>query len=215
MEYIYLLVCYLFGSIPFGLLIGYAAGVDVRKHGSGNIGFTNVLRVCGKGWGFPVLIADVAKGFVPVFFISSALLAGNEYEFAWKAAGAVVAVLGHNFPLWLKFKGGKGVATGAGVLAALMPIPFVCGLVTWILLVLMFRYVSLGSMISSFVVIVVQAILTRDDFFSINAIPATIIAFAIWALVMISHRSNIGRLMRGEENKIGCSAKKPEPSETA
>ncbi len=207
MQYIYLLICYVLGSIPVGLLVGYAAGVDVREHGSGNIGFTNVLRVCGKSWGIPVLILDMAKGFAPVFFLSGVLLEGGEYSALWAAIGGVVAVLGHNFPVWLKFKGGKGVATGAGVLAALMPVPFVIGLGIWIALVVAFRYVSLGSMIGAFSVFVCQSIMTRDDFLGRDNIPSTIIAFSIWALVMISHRSNIKRLLAGEENKIGAKAK--------
>lgn len=204
MAYLFLAVCALCGSIPFGLLIGFLAGKDVRKEGSGNIGFTNVLRVCGKKWGIPVLLLDAAKGFVPVYFLSAFFLADTaQGRGLFLALGGICAVLGHNYSPWLKFKGGKGVATGSAALAALMPQPFLIGFAVWILLVAIFRYVSLGSMCGAFTVFVMQVVFTRHDLFSPDTLPATLMSLAIFSLVMVSHRSNIGRLMRGEENKIG------------
>lgn len=207
MHYLFTGLCFLCGSIPFGLLLGFMAGKDVRKEGSGNIGFTNVLRVCGKSWGIPVLILDAAKGFLPVYFLPELLLSGDNNIDFYRAIGGVCAVLGHNFTPWLKFRGGKGVATGAGVLAALVPQPFLIGLGVWIVLVAIFRYVSLGSMFGAFVVFAVRCYFTRDDFFSLNNLPATLMAFLIWALVMVSHRANIKRLLNGQENKIGAKKK--------
>lgn len=208
MEYLlpglFLLTCYLCGSIPVGLLLGFMAGKDVRKEGSGNIGFTNVLRVCGKKWGIPVLVIDLLKGFVPVFFISALFFTADwSYAELFKALGGICAVLGHNYTCWLGFKGGKGVSTGAGALAALVPLPFICGLSVFLLLVAVFRYISLGSMCGAFTVLVLRAIFTRDDLFSLNNLPATLMCLAIWSLVMISHRPNIRRLLRGEESKVG------------
>lgn len=208
MHYLFLGLCFLCGSVPFGLLIGFMAGKDVRKEGSGNIGFTNVLRVCGKAWGIPVLLLDMGKGFLPVFFLPEVLCGGDDMDF-YRAMGGICAVFGHNFSPWLRFKGGKGVATGAGVLAALVPQPFLIGLGLWLFLVVLFRYVSIGSMCGSAMVFVMRCYLTREDFFSLNNLPATIMTFLIWSLVMISHRENIRRLMRGQENKIGTKKDNP------
>lgn len=203
---LFLVVCYFCGSIPFGLLIGFLAGKDVRKEGSGNIGFTNVLRVCGKAWGIPVLVVDMLKGFAPVFFLSALFFASDwAYAGLFSALGGICTVLGHNYTCWLKFKGGKGVATGAGALAALVPLPFVCGLTVFLLLVAVTRYISVGSMASAFTVFVIQVALKWQAILDLDrqVLPVTVMCFLIWSLVMVSHRSNIKRLLNGTENKIG------------
>jgi len=101
---LYLLVCYLAGSVPFGFAAGLLAGHDVRREGSGNIGFTNVLRVCGKRWGFPVLLLDAFKGFAPVFWLAPVIMAPEMPDFhAQQALGGLMAIIGHSFPVWLRF----------------------------------------------------------------------------------------------------------------
>ncbi len=199
----YLLICYLAGSIPFGLLVGFTKGIDVRKHGSFNIGFTNVKRVCGTKVAIPVLILDILKGLLPVLFFAP-LLTEGEYAEIYRACGGIACVLGHNYPIWIKFKGGKGVATGAGVFCALTPIPMLLGTVTWVILVKCYKYVSLGSLVGSYVVAISQiAIHTyQGDILSAKVLPSTLIIIFITTAVTIRHRANISRLLKGEENKF-------------
>ncbi len=203
MDIIYLLCCYLAGSIPFGLLIGFTQGIDVREHGSKNIGFTNVKRVCGTKVAIPVLILDFLKGFLPVFFLAPLLTTGDFAEI-YRCLGAIICVLGHNFPVWIGFKGGKGVATGAGVFCALVPLPMIIGTLTWIIIVKCTKYVSLGSIIGSYVTTLTQVVihLYIGDLGEINVLTPTLIVLLISIVVTIRHRSNIVRLLCGEENKF-------------
>ena len=184
-----LLAGYALGSIPFGLLLTKAAGLgDVRQIGSGNIGATNVLRTGNKRLAAATLLLDLAKGFVPVFLATRFFpeLAG------WVALGAVI---GHCFPLWLKFKGGKGVATTAGVCFGLAwPIGLAYGLV-WIALVGLTRVSSLGGMCAAVAAPIAAYMLQRTDLF-----PFLIV---IAALIVWLHRANIGRLANGSEPHIG------------
>ena len=188
---------YLLGSIPFGLFLGRALGVDVREHGSKNIGATNVGRVCGMKWGVAALVLDALKGYAAAGLIAPFLADGA----AWApAAGGVAAVVGHSFPVWLRFRGGKGVATGAGMMAAALPAPLLLGLAVFFVVVLCFRYISLGSMTAAFVVAVAAPLLASDpcgrDF------PNVLLAFAVFLLVMVRHRANLARLRAGTENRF-------------
>ncbi len=203
MNITFLIICYLAGSIPFGLLISFIKGIDVREHGSKNIGFTNVKRVCGTKTAIPVLLLDFLKGFLPVIALAPVITTGD-YAEVYRACGGVICVLGHNFPVWLRFKGGKGVATGAGVFCALAPIPMLIGTLTWIILVKFYKYVSLGSIIGSYVATLSQVVihLYYHDLGNIEVLTPTVIIFLISLLVTIRHRSNISRLLRGEENKF-------------
>lgn len=184
-----LVVGYLIGSVPFGLLITRLAGAgDVRQIGSGNIGATNVLRTGRKGLALATLLADLLKGGLPVWIA---------YRFFGPDVAVVTAlgtVLGHCFPVWLKFKGGKGVATAAGVILVLTPLAFLGVLIAFAASVAATRFVSLGS--------VVAAGLAPLFAYALGQIQAAELYVALALIVIVMHRENIGRLLRGEENKL-------------
>src|SRR3954468_10529929 len=157
------LIAYFIGSIPFGLLMGRMKGIDIRQHGSGNIGATNVWRVLGRKWGLPTFLLDLGKGLVAVL-IAKCLAQQwgvvvqlphdhTRTDFINPSipgiAAAMAVILGHNFPIWLKFKGGKGVATSLGVLFGLMPVASTLTFLTWVVVVKITRYVSLASIIAA------------------------------------------------------------------
>ena len=200
---IILLEAYLFGSIPSGYLAGRLSGIDVRKHGSGNIGATNVLRVLGKPWGFGVFFVDALKGFVAVRI--AMLLAAQTPEatnyiefFAILAAAACVA--GHSFPVWLRFKGGKGVATSAGSLAGVTPISAITIFLVWLVIFKVTRYVSLASIVAASSLPVVVGLLV-----AMKQTQGTVLFYfsvLMTALVVWRHRSNITRLMNGTEPRF-------------
>ena len=184
------LLGYLIGSIPFGLLLTKAAGLgDVRQHGSGNIGATNVLRTGNKKVAAATLLLDLAKGFVPV------ALAGAIWGEVAMAFAAGAAVIGHCYPVWLGFKGGKGVATNAGVCFGLAwPIGLVYALV-WLGVLAAFRISSLAGMCAVVAAAAAAPLFGYPQFFPVLA--------AIAVLVIYLHRANIARLMKGEEPKVG------------
>jgi acyl phosphate:glycerol-3-phosphate acyltransferase len=184
---------YLFGSIPFGLLLTRAAGLgDVRAIGSGNIGATNVLRTGRKGLAVATLLLDAAKGAAAV------LLAGLIWpNLALATLAGLAAFIGHLYPVWLRFKGGKGVATLAGIAAALhWPTILVAGAV-WLLVVLVTRYSSLGGILAPLSGPVTAALFGRFEL--------AVFFLGLALLVLWTHRANIARLWRGEEPKIGRS----------
>jgi len=194
---------YLLGSIPFGYLAGRLAGIDIRKVGSGNVGATNVVRVLGKKYGYPVFALDVLKGFVPVK-ISMLIAPGLPTE--WNSPEIVVilaalsSVLGHLYPPWLKFKGGKGVATSAGALFALTPIATLIGIAIWIIVFWLTGYVSLASMIAAIVLPIVILVLRSQD--QNKGKPLVYSSACVAAVVIWRHRSNLSRLMRGTEPRF-------------
>jgi glycerol-3-phosphate acyltransferase PlsY len=198
-----LVASYLLGSIPFGYLAGEIAGVDVRKAGSGNVGATNVLRVLGKPYGYAVFALDFLKGLGAVKI--SVLIAtrvrpewGSPEIFGIVAAAS--AVIGHCFPLWLKFHGGKGVATSAGALFGLMPLAMLVGVAIWILIFWLTRYVSLASVIATAALPIVIAIVTRLNQSYGKALFYSSLCIA--AVVIWRHHSNLSRLMRGREPRF-------------
>ena len=139
---------YLLGSIPFGYLAGRIAGIDIRKCGSGNVGATNVMRTLGKRYGYPVFVADFLKGFGAVkmsMLIATRLQPQSNSSEMFAIVAAISSVLGHSFPVWLHFKGGKGVATSAGALFGLAPVAALVGAAVWILTFSLTRYVSVAS----------------------------------------------------------------------
>jgi glycerol-3-phosphate acyltransferase PlsY len=208
-------VAYLIGGIPFGILIARAHGTDLRAIGSGNIGATNVARALGRKWGYICFGLDVLKGLVPMATVRAiaAAFSGGQGSLAspgllalWLAVGCG-AILGHVFPVYLRFRGGKGVATSFGVTLGLWPYFTVCALVAlqvWVAVVLTWRYVSLASICAStaFPATLLVAILAIPAWRFTDLWPLLPPAVAIGALVVIRHRENIGRLLAGTESKI-------------
>jgi glycerol-3-phosphate acyltransferase PlsY len=203
---LYLLVAlgaYLLGSIPSGYLIGKSRGVDLRTQGSGNIGATNALRVLGKKWGYLCFALDAGKGVLSVLLAKYAVApaAGLDPVIS-SIVAAVCTVLGHNFPVWLKFKGGKGVATSAGAVIGLFPLPvFVCSVLIWVITFKITRIVSVASIVGA--VSLSLALLVLWLLHSSGVVLAqVVIGFALSAMMIWRHRSNIGRLMAGTEPRF-------------
>ena len=189
------LAAYLLGSIPMGFLVAKAKGIDIRKTGSGNIGATNAMRVLGKPAGIFVLVADAFKGYAAVWLAILMKKFTLDVETMSVIAG-LCAVLGHNYTCWLKFKGGKGIATTAGVYLALAPTALGIAFVVFVLMVLITRYVSLGSISAAIVLPIAVNFTCNND-------TLVIITFALGALAIYKHKSNIQRLMAGTENRLG------------
>jgi glycerol-3-phosphate acyltransferase PlsY len=192
-EALFILLAYLLGAVPFGLLIARSRGVDLRNAGSGNIGATNVLRVMGKPWGIATFILDALKGYIPAYFFPRWLGLPPDMGLLFGTA----AILGHTFPVYLKFKGGKGVATGAGMLLGIAPVAVGFGVLVWILCMVLFRYVSLASMVAAVTVCVAVWVRGEKSIWACGAL--TILAL----LIIWLHRSNIRRLLQGTENRFG------------
>jgi glycerol-3-phosphate acyltransferase PlsY len=190
-------VSYLLGSIPTGYLVAKAKGVDIRAVGSGNIGATNVFRILGKAAGIFVLLVDALKGLVACRFVAFGPNAPSE---AHEMVAGLFAILGHNYTCWLRFKGGKGVATTAGVLLALAPIGFAVALTTFLIVLGLSRYVSLSS-IAAAVVLPFGVWLAGG-----TARMIGLMSF-LSAMVIYKHRSNIRRLITGTESRIGQKKK--------
>ena len=195
---------YLLGSCPNGLLVSRTRGMDIRRHGSGNIGATNVLRVLGKRWGYLVFALDAIKGFAAVwlaFALTSVINPGAPYREVVGIAGGVACILGHTFPVWLRFRGGKGVATSAGVLLGLMPLAVVSVFVVWLILFKGTRYVSVASIGAAFALPLFVVLYLRIKLLT----GASLLPFSILiaGVVIWRHRSNIERLLHGKEQRFG------------
>jgi glycerol-3-phosphate acyltransferase PlsY len=190
-KFYYFLFCYLIGAIPFGYLIcKIFKNIDIRKFGSGNIGATNVYRVCGLKLGFPVLIFDILKGFIPVY-IGKILKFSNPLILI----GGILSILGHSFSIFLKGKGGKGVSTSFGVVIGLFPLPAFFSFVLWLIVVFLTKYVSLASISGALLLPFSVYIFTRDIFLSS-------IGILIFLFILYTHRENIKRLLNKKENRI-------------
>lgn len=205
-----LLVAYLLGSIPTGFLVAKARGIDIRTVGSGNIGATNVFRFLGKPAGIFVLFADALKGWVAVVIVTRVIsnafrIPGDQITQEWLAICAGVgAILGHNFTCWLHFKGGKGIATSAGVLTALVPLSLLIILSVWIIVFAFTRYVSLASICASFT-------LPFAAWFTHESATMIVITAALAVLAIYKHKGNIKRLLNGTEGRL---AFKKAPADT-
>jgi glycerol-3-phosphate acyltransferase PlsY len=214
MNKIYLIVAvmaYLLGSIPFGyLLVRIFRGEDIRLTGSGNIGATNVARSGAKGLGIATLALDALKGALAVWL--AAVLAGSKYNLCGDffqhpcapalrlmSLAALSAVLGHVFPVWLRFKGGKGVATALGVFCVLFPAAILVALAIFILVVAVTRYVSLGSILGAIAFPVAAYFLQSTDAISL------LLASSVSLIVILKHHQNIGRLLSGTESRFGAA----------
>ncbi len=196
-------IAYLLGSIPFGLLIVKAqGGPDIRKIGSGNIGAANVTREAGKFAGILTLLLDAGKGYAAVWFAAH----HSHGNIRWMMAAAVCAVIGHMFPIWLNFKGGKGVATGLGVFLPIAWQAVAAGIVLWLLVVIFWRYSSLGSISAAvalplFVYLLYAPGHAPPEFITLGTVIISV-------LVLFKHRPNIARLVAGEEPHLNFSGKK-------
>ena len=180
-------VSYFLGSIPTGYLWAKARGIDIRAVGSGNIGATNVMRTLGKGPGIAVLLIDALKGFVPVFLAA-------HWGAGLQIVCCVAVIAGHNWTCWLKFKGGKGIATSSGAMLAMLPIPFLCVLIVWGIVFAASRYVSLASILAAATLPVATWWFNRDLVWFTGIISA---------VAILKHRANIQRLVAGTENRVG------------
>ena len=195
-------VSYLLGSIPTGFLVAKARGVDIRSVGSGNIGATNVFRILGKPAGILVMFVDVLKGSVAVALAMRMIgpwfsgIHGNQANEWYGVWAGVAAILGHNFTCWLSFKGGKGIATSAGVLLALVPWSLLIILAVWIVTLVLTRWVSLASILAS-ATLPFAAWMTGESFTMI------LITGGLAVLAIYKHRANIKRLLNGTEGRIG------------
>jgi len=211
---IYLIVAvlaYLLGSIPFGyLLVRIFRGEDIRQTGSGNIGATNVVRSGAKGLGIATLVLDALKGALAVGLAD--LIAGSKYNLCGDffqhpcapvlrlmSLAAICAVLGHVFPVWLRFKGGKGVATALGAFCVLFPKVILVSLVIFILVVAITRYVSLGSILGAIAFPVAAYFMQKADWLSL------LLASGVSLIIVLKHHQNISRLLAGTENRFGGS----------
>ncbi|OJV46597.1 MAG: glycerol-3-phosphate acyltransferase [Alphaproteobacteria bacterium 43-37] len=197
MHFLHLIVSigfgHLLGSIPFGLLLTKLKGVgDIRKVGSGNIGATNVLRTGHKGLAFATLLMDALKGLFPVIFVGI-------WEPYLGAMAGIAAILGHVFPIWLKFKGGKGVATSFGVLLAIAPLFALVGVIAWLMVAFIWRYSSLAALVSSLLLPILAMFFGSQQ----QMMVTIFIAF----LTIFTHKDNIKRIIKHQEPKIGSHAK--------
>lgn len=191
------IVSYLLGSIPTGYLVARARGIDIRAVGSGNIGATNVFRILGKTAGTTVLLIDALKGFVACRFIAFGPDAPSETH---QMVAGLFAILGHNYTFWLKFKGGKGIATSAGVLLALAPAGFAIALASFLIVLALSRYVSLSSIVAS-------VVLPVGVWLAGGSTRMIVLTVFIGAMAIYKHRANIRRLIAGAELRIGQKKK--------
>lgn len=199
------IISYLLGSIPFGLIISHSRGIDIQKVGSCNIGATNVFRSVGKSWGLLTFILDVLKGFIAAYLIAGT--AGHalsaEHLTALSLLYACLAVAGHNWSIFLRFKGGKGVATTVGAILGVAPLMVVLGFIVWIIIFLTTRYVSLASILTAFFIAAFSWYTKQQGEL---LLPSVLTALAI--LIIWRHKANIGRLISKTENRFDFKKKK-------
>ncbi|MCX7422576.1 MAG: glycerol-3-phosphate 1-O-acyltransferase PlsY [Planctomycetia bacterium] len=199
-----LIGAYFAGSLPFGLFVARAVkGIDIRDHGSCNIGATNVTRVVGLKWGVVCFLLDVLKGGSPVWLLPKLLQTPNDPSRAhWQVAAGMMAIIGHMFPIWLGFKGGKGVATALGVVAMLAPQSTGITFCVFVVLFAITRIVSLGSIVCAITFAVLQIIQLWPRPFGSETWSLAAFSLAAPVLIIARHRANIGRLLRGEEHRF-------------
>ena len=199
-----ILAAYLLGSVPFGLLIARTRGVDIRAVGSRNIGATNVFRCVGRPWGLLTFALDFLKGYAgaaAVPLLVARLLPGAATPSGLALAGGAAAVAGHTWPLFAGFKGGKGVATGAGLLTAIAPAAVGLAFAAWLIVMALFRYVSLASVVAA----ALLAVLVWFPRFVAHT-PTAAVLTLLAAVVIVRHRTNLVRLARGTESRFSFTA---------
>ena len=192
---------YLFGCFSTGYFVGKMNKVDIRKYGSGNVGTTNALRTMGAKAGAVTLIGDALKAVIPIVLVRMVFFHGYDYTELLALYTGLGVVIGHNYPIWLKFKGGKGIAATGGAMAAFDPLIIPVGLPLFVLIVAITRYVSLGSL---FVAVLFPVWVTIRHPGDLHMLFVTLV---FMALAFVKHRSNIKRLLNGTENKIGQRVK--------
>lgn len=204
-----LVLAYLVGALPFGYLVGRARGVNLFTAGSGNIGATNVGRVLGRPFGVLVFVFDFLKGAIPVALIvpqAEALHPGSSTAFGspdvLRVGAAALSFLGHLFPIYLGFRGGKGVATGAGTISVLVPGPAALAVLTWVVVLFASRIVSLASLAAVTILVIARLVITPAAFASEN-LPVTLYLLIGTGFVFLKHRANVRRLVAGTESRIG------------
>jgi glycerol-3-phosphate acyltransferase PlsY len=198
-----IIFAYFLGSIPFGfILTKLFKNVDLRQYGSKNIGATNVFRVAGPGLAIVVFVCDFFKGFLAVqigrWLVQTQPIQTTEFQVVLSLVG-IVAILGHMFPAFLRFRGGKGVATGAGVLLNILPLPLLFAFLAFLIVFLISRIVSLGSLASAIVLFITELIRNIPKF---DEIPFLILTGIIMVMIIFAHKPNIKRLKSGEEKKL-------------
>jgi glycerol-3-phosphate acyltransferase PlsY len=195
---------YVSGATPFGYFAGRLKGIDIREHGSKNIGATNVVRVCGKGIGIPVFILDVLKGWLPAWLVLGWFVShGASVELSTIASivAGIAAVLGHNYTFWLKGRGGKGIATSTGALLAVAPVAVAVGLVVWYATLKLTKYVSVASMVAALAIPVTMIVMmARSGGWNFSLLGFGVV---LCVLAIVRHKANIQRLMAGTENRVG------------
>jgi glycerol-3-phosphate acyltransferase PlsY len=208
---ILIITAYLLGAVPFGFLIAKAHGKDLRTIGSGNIGATNTVRALGKKWGIFCFVLDVLKGFIPMLLVPMTGLvnhtSGPGLLALWLLVGCA-AVIGHIFPLYLKFKGGKGVATSLGIVLGLWPYYTLCGICAfaiWAITLRIWQYVSLSSILAAvFFPVLLSILIMLIETWQLSQLwPLLLMAFVMALLVIVRHKTNIQRLLDGSETKVG------------
>lgn len=217
-HYILILAAaYLIGSIPFGVLFARSCGIDLRQVGSGNIGATNLGRAMGRKWGILCLVLDALKGFVPVLYAKTLLPDAVDTVglLMWITIGCA-AVLGHVFPIYLGFKGGKGVATSMGMVLGIWPyltIPGLLSFAVWLTALAIWRYVSLSSILAAIALplLLWAGIIVRADWQIANLWPLAVITALMALLVVYRHKENIKRIAAGTENSILKSKQQEKP----
>ncbi len=202
---LWLVASYLLGAIPTSYLAGqWVRGIDLRQHGSGNLGATNTFRVLGLRAAAPVMLVDLLKGFVPVWFFPQW---DGSPEWSWALGYGAAAILGHIFPVYLGFRGGKGVATGAGVFLALAPVAVGIAALVWGMVLWLFRMVSLASLAAALTLILTLLATERR--------PAVLVfGLGVASFVIFAHRANIRRILRREEPRFGESRPMPPADST-
>lgn len=208
--WLWMLLAYVCGSVPFGLLLGWTRGVDIRQHGSGNIGATNAGRVLGRTIGLTCFGLDLAKGLLPVLAYNLLETGpGGTWGAVYALGVAVCAMAGHILPIWLKFKGGKGVATGLGVMLGLWPvvtIPAAIASVTWVVVIWVWGYVSLGSVIAAGLLPILAVTSGWIQGLSIGEILVYGgITGTLGLMVVVRHKANMSRIRAGQEPRVGWS----------
>lgn len=209
MKFVFLIIAaYLLGSVPFAMIIAKAYGKDLRKIGSGNIGATNLSRAVGKKWAYFCFVLDTTKGLVPMLIVSKIIsLPPTQTELLLSLVVGCAAVAGHIFPIYIKFKGGKGVATSFGVALGLWPYYTICALIAlicWISSVLIWRYISLASIIAaiSFPIALTTITILNKTWQFQNLWPLFIASIIIPLMVIIKHHENVIRIIKGKEHKV-------------
>lgn len=207
-EMLLLLISYLLGSIPNALIISKSCkGIDIREHGSKNMGATNVLRVLGFKYGIIVFLLDAIKASIIIILFKIGIFSLDKYCHIPLLTYGLFAVIGHLFPIFAKFKGGKGVACSAGIICSYAPLVAIPTLLAFLIVVLITKYVSLGSIIAVATSIIFSFIIPLLTQTEIDWI-LVIVCFLVFIIFIVTHRANIKRLIKGEESKISLENKK-------